>query len=76
MVDVSDAACIGASHGTSSVCAGGPAADADVNGDGVINILDLTLMGGNYGLASSGWAPCVSGFRSGGQPLLRKEKVL
>jgi hypothetical protein len=33
-----------------------PDTDADVNGDGVVNIFDLVLAGGNYGKTSSTWS--------------------
>jgi hypothetical protein len=32
-------------------------ANADINNDGRVDILDLVLMGGNYGLSSSPWTP-------------------
>ena len=53
-IDISDASCIGSDYGTTNnSCAG----DSDVNGDGVTDILDLVLMGGNYGLNASPWTP-------------------
>ena len=30
---------------------------SDVNGDGVVNIYDLVLVGGNFDLTSSPWTP-------------------
>jgi hypothetical protein len=57
-IDIADAACIGADYGDSSnTCSGEAGANSDVNGDGVVNIYDLTLMGGNYGLSTSSWSP-------------------
>ena len=45
VIDLSDLACIsGDFGGTPSVC------ESDVNGDGIVNILDLILGGGNFGL--------------------------
>jgi hypothetical protein len=57
-IDINDASCIGSAYGTgSNTCSGGPGANSDVNGDGIVNIYDLTLMGGNYGLSTSPWVP-------------------
>ena len=59
-IDISDASCIGAFYGTmTSACGGGSpvGSSPDVNEDGIVNILDLSLMGGNYGITSSTWAP-------------------
>lgn len=46
-VDIGDLGCIGGSFGTTppGTCAGG---SADINADGVINIQDLSITGGNY----------------------------
>jgi hypothetical protein len=57
-IDISDAACIGNAYGTSNnMCSGGPGANSDVNEDGIVNIYDLTLMGGNYTKVESPWSP-------------------
>jgi hypothetical protein len=54
VIDITDAGCIGDDYGGSpSVCGSGT---SDVNGDGRVDILDLTLMGGNYDLVSSPWS--------------------
>ncbi len=56
LIDVLDASCIGSAYGQApGVCNG--TGSSDVNGDGSVNILDLSLMGGNYAVASSPWAP-------------------
>ncbi|MEO8084215.1 MAG: right-handed parallel beta-helix repeat-containing protein [Ardenticatenales bacterium] len=60
MIDIGDASCIGSFYGTmSSACGGGSpvGSSPDVNEDGIVNILDLSLMGGNYLITSSTWAP-------------------
>ncbi len=57
IIGLGDASCIGGSYQSTSTCTGGLGADADVNGDGVVDILDLTLMGGNYLLDDSPWTP-------------------
>jgi hypothetical protein len=54
VVDIFDGGCIGPAYG------GGPVVcnvtgNSDVNGDGVTNILDLVLFGGNYLLSASPW---------------------
>jgi len=60
-ISVSDASCIGGDYGQTSdftECGGsGSGGTSDVNGDNVIDILDLVLMGGNYSLSSSSWTP-------------------
>lgn len=58
VIDVSDATIIGNAFGTSSGGTGWNA-NADINADITVNILDLVLMGGNYNLASSDytWSP-------------------
>jgi hypothetical protein len=56
-IDISDASCIGNDYGgVASTCAGA-GSNSDVNEDGVVDILDLTLMGGNYHVGQSTWAP-------------------
>jgi hypothetical protein len=56
-IDVSDAACIGSDFGGNTSSCAGTGANSDVNGDGVIDILDMTLMAGNYYLSASPWTP-------------------
>jgi len=57
VIEINDASAIGGAFGTVP----GDTywnASADINNDGVINILDLVLMGGNYGLTSPvAWTP-------------------
>ena len=56
IVELDDATCIGGDYGGApDVC--GTGGTSDVNGDGRIDILDLTLMGGNYMKTSSDWTP-------------------
>ena len=57
-IGILDAGCIGGAYGsiTPGICSTANSS-SDVNGDGVVNIFDLTLMGGNYGLSSSPWVP-------------------
>jgi hypothetical protein len=56
IVELDDATCIGGDYGGApDVC--GTGGTSDVNGDGKIDILDLTLMGGNYMKTSSDWTP-------------------
>jgi hypothetical protein len=65
-IDSGDAAVVGSAYGTTP----GPAPwdpNADINADNVISILDLVLLGGNYGMTSlttgdpnsayDGWTP-------------------
>lgn len=61
VIDMSDASIIGSQFGNGD---GGPPitdSHADINADGVVNILDLVLMGGNYSKTSdtysSSWTP-------------------
>jgi hypothetical protein len=55
LIDVSDITCISGSFGGVPVTCG-TTGSSDINADGVINILDLVLPGGNYGLsAPQGW---------------------
>jgi hypothetical protein len=58
-INILDATCIGNDFGgTVSTCTGaGPNPNSDVNGDGAINILDLTLMGTNWQFGASEWVP-------------------
>ncbi len=57
-IDILDASCIGYDYGTSTnTCIGGGGADSDVNGDGTVNIFDLTLMEGNFSKTYSPWTP-------------------
>jgi hypothetical protein len=59
-VDLDDATCIGNQYGLGVAQCGSPnppTSSSDVNGDGVTNILDLVLFGGNYFLSSSPWTP-------------------
>jgi hypothetical protein len=57
-IDILDASCIGNAYGGSTnMCSGGAGANSDVNGDGIVNIYDLTLMGGNYSKSVSTWTP-------------------
>jgi hypothetical protein len=57
-IDIGDATCIGGAYGEPGLLNCGPAGSTpDVNEDGVVNILDLTLMGGNFNKNSSPWAP-------------------
>lgn len=56
LIDIGDATCIGNAYGVGPSLCGG-VGSSDVNGDGVINILDLTLMGGNYTKNVSPWTP-------------------
>jgi hypothetical protein len=53
LINVNDAGLIGGAYGDAVTCAAG--ACADVTGDGKVDILDLTLMGGNYEKTSSPW---------------------
>lgn len=55
-IDIGDASCIGGQYGmTPAAC--GVGGTGDVNGDSAVNILDLTLMGGNFNKNSSPWIP-------------------
>ncbi len=58
VIEILDAACIGNDYGKSggfTVCGG--SGTSDVNEDGVVDILDMALMGGNLDLAASPWIP-------------------
>lgn len=56
VIDILDAGCIGGGYGlTPQAC--GTGGWTDVNGDGVVNMLDVTLMAGNYTRNYSAWAP-------------------
>ena len=54
-----DLSCIGGAFGGAPAgCGGTPAiagTSSDINWDGVTNILDLTIAGGNYGLTNPPW---------------------
>lgn len=55
LIDVSDITCISGSFGGVPVTCGATGS-SDINADGVVNILDLVLPGGNYGLSTpQGW---------------------
>ena len=57
-IDISDATCIGNAYGTSdNECSAFEGGLSDVNEDGIVNIYDLTLMGGNYYKSVSTWTP-------------------
>lgn len=61
-ISIHDASCIGGAFNLAPVACSSDnvvhQANADVNGDGVVNIFDLALMGGNFlKLQSSGWIP-------------------
>jgi hypothetical protein len=55
-IDINDASCIGGSFNSTSPPNCGGFGSSDVNNDGVVNILDLVLMGGNYLLDFSPWS--------------------
>jgi len=56
VIDILDAGCIGRDYGqTPQACGNG--GTSDVNGDGAVDMLDLTLMGGNYTKNYSPWNP-------------------
>lgn len=56
VIDILDAGCIGRDYGqTPAPCENG--GSSDVNGDGVVDLYDLTLMSGNYTLNYSPWSP-------------------
>lgn len=52
VIDTSDLGCIGGAFGGAPAACG--TGSSDVNGDGVVNIFDLVLVGGNYDKTSSG----------------------
>lgn len=55
-IDVGDLSCIGGAYGTpGGACAGG--GSSDVNGDGGVNVQDLSMAGGNLYKTSSPWTP-------------------
>jgi nitrous oxidase accessory protein NosD len=56
-IDIGDATCIGANYGSTTPGVCGVDGTSDVNNDGIVNILDLTLMGGNFEKNSSPWVP-------------------
>ncbi len=57
LIDPGDAACIGSAYGGTLNTCSGTGASSDVNGDGIVNLYDLVLMGGNYFLTYSTWVP-------------------
>lgn len=62
VIDAADASLVGASYGrTVDDLEPGETLDADVNFDGVVNLRDLALVAGNYGLTSAAayesWQP-------------------
>jgi hypothetical protein len=62
VIDAGDASLVGASYGLRvEDLAPGETLDGDVNFDGVVNLQDLALVAGNYGLTSAavyeGWQP-------------------
>jgi parallel beta-helix repeat protein len=57
-IDVGDLSCIGGDYGkTSGFTACGGTGLSDVNGDGIVNIQDLSMCGGNLYKNSSPWTP-------------------
>ncbi len=56
-IDIGDATCIGNNYGSTTPGVCGVDGTSDVNEDGIVNILDLTLMGGNFNKNSSPWVP-------------------
>jgi len=58
VIDTADLGCIGGSFGAAPVGCGttGSGGSSDINADGLVNILDLVLPGGNYGFTTpQGW---------------------
>jgi hypothetical protein len=51
VIDISDLGCIGGAFGGAPTTCGG-LGGSDINADNIVNILDLVLAGGNYGLNS------------------------
>jgi len=57
-IALTDATCIGGNYNGSGVACGDDSSGwSDVNGDGVVNILDLVMMGTNYDKDYSPWEP-------------------
>jgi hypothetical protein len=58
VIDMLDASCIAGEYGkVSGLSTCGGSGTPDVNEDGVVDILDMALMGGNYDLSASPWTP-------------------
>lgn len=59
LIDILDAGCIGNAYlpGTPGATTCGSQGSSDVTGDGYTDMLDLTLMGGNFTLNFSPWTP-------------------
>lgn len=56
IINGSDAGCIGGAYGLApGACYIGGNSSSDVNGDGAVDIFDLTLMGNNWFKTSSPW---------------------
>lgn len=55
IIDINDLSTIGTAFGQLPV--GGADTGADINGDNIVNIFDLVLAGGNFGISSSSWTP-------------------
>ena len=56
VIDILDAGCLGRDYGlTPGAC--GTGGSSDVNGDGVVDMADITLMSGNYTFNYSPWSP-------------------
>jgi hypothetical protein len=56
-ISIGDASCIGSNYGSTTPGVCGTDGTPDVNEDGIVNILDLTLMGGNFDKNFSPWTP-------------------
>lgn len=57
LIGVDDASCIGGDYNQApSLCGTTVGSSSDVTGDGKVDVLDLTLMGGNFDKTSSPWA--------------------
>jgi hypothetical protein len=57
-VDLADATCIAATYNLDpAACGADPASSTDVNGDGLVNLLDLVMVGSSFNRTSSPWVP-------------------
>ena len=57
-VDLTDATCIAAGYnGIPGACGADINSSTDVNGDGVVNLLDLVMVGSSFNKTSSPWTP-------------------